>query len=216
MAKIARSLDDIEKLVKKAHQTPKEQLKEVRDRLQYLNIKKGFTNLEYYNKDGTTAKKPEQEAYKTLKEAEKILLEEIEKEENKKELDQIKLNDKLEKQIKKEIKEQLFNNLHHNFKISNGQYLRAYEIMHDPEVIEDEAKELTKIYGSGFNDYILSIYIKILEEVFKIYKYNADLQAKAEKASSEATQRRLKKGIKKDLAVIGILKLAHKKKNYRR
>lgn len=213
MAKITRSLDDIEKLVKKAHQSPKEQLKEVQERLKLLNVKKGFNNLEYYNKNGTTAERPEQEEYKTLKEAEKILIEEIEKEEDKKELDQIKLNERLEKQTKKEIKELLFSNLKANFDLcKQNQYLLAYDLMHEPAVINDEIKKITDIYGIEFKDCTLSFYIKTLDQVYQLYKYQVKKQQQIIKQEQSRTTKKLKNALGVNLAISAALKLCDRKR----
>lgn len=208
MAKITRSLGDIEKLVKKANQSPQEQLKEVQERLKYLNIKKGFNNLEYYNKNGTAAERPEQEEYKTLKEAEKILLEQIEQEENKKELDQIKLNERLEKQTKKEIQAELYSNLKANFDLcKQNQYLLAYDLMHEPAVIDDEIKKITDIYGIEFKDYTLSIYIKTLDQVYQLYRYQVKKQQQIIKQEQSRTTKKLKNALGVNLAISAALKL---------
>ena len=203
MGKVTRSLDDIEKLVKKAHQTPEERLKEVNEQLEYQRS---------VNMNGLVTDKE-----KILLEAKEILEKQIEEAADKKTLDKIKLQEKQEKQLKKEIKEQLFTDINNNVKEHpQEKHQQVYYLLHDSEVMNDIIKNITKIYGDEFYDYILSIYIKTIEEVYKLYKFSVDLQEKQRKEAQKRLNQKLKRSIAKDAAIVGILKLANKKKNYRR
>lgn len=212
MGRISRSLDSIEKLVQEAHKTPQEQLKNIQEELKTLSPQKGFNNLEYVNE-----KRANVERYQILKEAETILIEQIEAEQNKKELEQIKLAERLEKQNKKEIKALLFANINYYFtKYPKEQYQRIYELLHDKDIIQEETEKITDIYGLEFKDFILSIYIETVEKVYKLYKYSVNKQKEEQKANKKRLDSKLKQGIAKDAAIIALLKLANKKKNYRK
>lgn len=219
MGKITRQLDDIDKLIIKAHQTPAEKLKEIEEELQTRNTKKGFTNLQYFTiKDGITkeAEQPEEETTKKLLEAREILKKQLEQEQEREELNKIKLEEKLQKQEKKEIQALLFDNINNYFLKYPNKRGEIWHYLHQDEIIKDEIAEIVKIYGVEYQNYCFMIYDKTINQVFKLYSYNIKQQQKAKETAKKQLKSKLKRGIAKDILIIGGLKLANKGKNGRR
>ena len=210
MAKISRQIDEIEKLIQKQQQTPKEKLKIIEEELNKIKTsQKGFTNLHYQGEK----QQKENERIKTLEQAKSYLLDQIEQEEEKKELNKIKLQEKQEKQLKKEIEALLFYNINQYFlKYPEKEHRKIWQLLHDKEVIKDEINGIIKSYGSEFTDYCYSIYIKTITKVYKLYEYNIKEQEKDQKAEIKSINAKLKRSIAKDIAVIGIIKASSRKK----
>lgn len=214
MGKITRQLDEIDKLIIKAHQTPAEKLKEIEEELQTRNTKKGFTNLQYFTiKDGITkeAEQPEEETTKKLIEAREILKKQLEQEQEREELNKIKLEEKLQKQEKKEIQALLFDNINNYFLKYPNKRGEIWHYLHDDEVIQDEIREIVKIYGAEYTSYLYMIYNKTINQVFKLYSYNIKQQQRERENAKKQLKNMLKRSIAKDIAIIGILKMANKK-----
>ena len=209
MAKITRQLSDIEKLVEQAHKTPQERLKQVNEELK-IHKEQTMYHTDKEHKKIVTDKE------KTLIEAKKILEEQIEQEEDKKELNKMKLERTNIRFIKEEIQEELFNNINYVFKPNKNDKKIAYQELCKYDNIKMLIKDITDIYGMEFEDYTYSIYNKTLNQVYNIYKPYIKQQEQEEKELARyykaKKQNRNKKIIATNLAICGILKWANSKR----
>ena len=175
MAKISRKIDDLEKIIEKAHQTPKERIKNIDEEI------KLFESVKFQDIEETTLKRQE-----ILQEARKILIEQIEEEETKKELEKIKHIEQLEKRTKKEIEKQLFYTFKRYFEEFPHKRGKVSKVLKQSDVITEEVAEITKKWGSEFEMFTFSIYNKVLNKVINIYKEDIKQQEQTQKTKNKS------------------------------
>ena len=173
MATIKTHIEELKGIIEKTHQTPEEKLKRVENELKVFESEriKSTIDGEYI----ITEKE------KLLREYREILKEQVEQEKDKKELQKIKYNKALDRNIKDEIKELLFNEINEYFIPKEHDKRVVYETLCEYENIGEITKDITKIYGKEFEDYVLSIYQKTLNQVYNIYKPYIKLKEQEDK-----------------------------------
>jgi hypothetical protein len=199
MATIKRHLDDLQKIIEKQKQTPKEQLKELDKKIQ------NYKNVKMYNFKGQEITTNEEQQ---LLQARNILIDKIRLDELNKEIKEQKYNSYIDKNIKKEIEQELFNILNEYFIENEEKKHIVYKVLNKSNNKKDILQDVIDSYDIK-GDLILVIYElydKTLKKLYNFYKFDILEEQKTIKEKQEE-QKQARKDLIKAINTSSIINL---------
>ena len=187
MATIKRTLSDIEKIIQEQQKSPREQLKELDEKIQ------NYKNVRMFDFKGQEIATEEE---KSLLQARNILIDKIRLEELDKEIKQNKYNNYIDKNIKKEIEQELFNILNEYFTENEEKKHIVYKVLNKSNNKKDILQDVIDSYDIK-GDLILVIYElydKTLKKLYNFYEFDI-LQEKQQEKEKQEKEKQTRKDL---------------------